>query len=549
VKGSDEQRFARLLDAVMAVGSDLTLPVVLRRIVESARSLVEARYAALGVVDASGRGLEQFVHVGVDPGTVEAIGHLPEGRGILGLIITHPRPLRLPDLTQHPDSYGFPPHHPPMRSFLGVPVRIRDRVYGNLYLTDKQGGQEFTQEDEDLAVALAAAAGTAIDNARLFEETRQRGSWLEAVREITDTLLAGGEQPQLLQLVARRARELVDGDLATIATRDQDPDWLVVQVAEGSHADRLLGVRFPVRDSITGSVMETGRTEVLEDASQDPRAYQPVVKAGEIGPAILVPLLLRGAAFGSLHVGRQVAAGPFTAEEVHLVEALADQVTVALEYGRAQAELQRMAVLGDRERIARDLHDTVIQRLFATGLNLQGVAQRYREHADLEARLQQAVRSLDQTIEEIRSQIFALETPRPEGLRELLLTMVTQGGDSLGFVPDVRFEGQEKRVPERLWPHLLATLREALANVARHARAGSVQVLVEVDSGLLLEVTDDGVGGAALSSGGHGLRNLAQRAAALGGNFSLSSAPGQGTRLRWEVPLSAEQPAHGETPE
>jgi signal transduction histidine kinase len=361
----------QLLDAVLSVSADLDLAAVLRRIVAAAVELVDARFGALGVLDETKTELAQFITVGLDDETYRAIGDLPHGRGILGLLILDPKPLRLPDLREHPDSYGFPPHHPPMQSFLGVPVRVRNEVFGNLYLTDKSTAEVFSDVDEELVVALAGAAGVAIENARLH------------------------------------------------------------------------------------------------------------------------------------------------------------------------ARLSEVALLEDRERIARDLHDTVIQRLFATGLSLQGAA-RLAARPEVAQRIQGAVDDLDDTVKHIRTVIFGLETARISdgGPRHQVLALAREAAGSLGFQPQVAFDGPVDTIVDGpTAAELLATLREALSNVARHAGAGRVDIEVEVDGDVVLRVRDDGRGMADQTGGqGYGLRNMAERAVRLGGHFAVVPAEGGGTVVEWRVP-------------
>ena len=365
----------QLLDAVLTIGSDLDLETVLHQIISSAVSLVDARYGALGVLDESRTRLAQFITVGLDNETYRAIGHLPEGHGILGLLIVEPKPIRLPDLAEHPESYGFPPNHPPMKSFLGVPIRVRDQVFGNLYLTDKTTAEVFTDVDEELVVALAAAAGVAIENARLHGLVRE------------------------------------------------------------------------------------------------------------------------------------------------------------------------MTLLEDRERIARDLHDTVIQRLFATGLRLQGAA-RLAQRPEVAQRINEAVDELDLTVRHIRTAIFGLEASRRSasgGLRARVLSLVSEAAGPLGFEPQVLFAGTVDAVPESVATELLAVLREALTNVARHAAARRVEVEVVCDGEVLLRVADDGRGLPEETRGaGRGLGNMEARAADLGGGMVAKSDPGAGTTIEWRVPISSE---------
>jgi signal transduction histidine kinase len=365
------RQLRRLLDAVMLVASELDLPVVLRRIVEAARELAGARYAALGVLDPSRTYLAEFITVGIDDEARGRIGELPKGHGLLGVLITDPKPIRVPDLRDHPESYGFPPEHPPMTSFLGVPLYVRGEVFGNLYLTDKEGGEGFSDIDEELVSSLAAAAAIAIDNARMHERT------------------------------------------------------------------------------------------------------------------------------------------------------------------------QELSLLADRERIGRDLHDSVVQRLFATGLAMHGTA-RLVDRPEVVERLQRHIEDIDDTIRQIRSAIFELDMARVTGfsLRRDILELMASSARVLGFDPLVRLDGPiDAAVSEKLGGQLLAVLREALSNVARHARANRVDVTVAADAQLLLEVIDDGVGRPPDVSGGNGIRNIVQRARDLGGHADVGPGPDGGTAVRWIVPL------------
>lgn len=363
----------QLLDAVVTVGSDLDLPAMLRRIVESAVELVDASYGALGVLDDTRTRLAQFITVGIDEDTHRAIGSLPEGHGILGLLIVDAKPLRLPDLTEHPDSFGFPPNHPPMRSFLGVPIRVRDEVFGNLYLTDKSSAEVFSDVDEELVVGLAAAAGVAIENARLH------------------------------------------------------------------------------------------------------------------------------------------------------------------------TKVQELALVEEHERIARDLHDTVIQRLFATGMSLQGSVRLVRSDPSAAVgRIEGAIDDLDRTVKQIRTAIFGLEQARSvdEGLRSRILALGREAAGPLGFEPRILLDGPlDTGVDDRIATEFLATLREGLSNVARHARASRVDVEVIVGGDVCLRLVDDGIGLPVDDTPtGHGLRNMAARAAKLGGSLELRAGHPTGTVLEWRAP-------------
>ncbi len=528
----------RLLDAVAALASDLSLPAVLQRIVETARVLVDARYGALGVIGEADV-LVEFVHSGIDSDTVDAIGHLPEGRGILGLIVQHPEPLRLTSISEHPDSYGFPPNHPPMNTFLGVPIRVRGTVFGNLYLTEKRGGGEFTQEDEDMTVALAAAAGAAIHNARLYEEAQRREFLLEAVRDVSAELLGGQPGDRVLQAVADRARRLAGADVATIVLPDASSTRLVIEVVAGVGAEVLAGIAFPRDASLSGEVMRTGRSLVLDDASAEKIAHQPVIRAADLGPCVVVPLLRDAQPAGTLLVGNRKGNRRFTETDLRLVETFAAQASLALESARTQRELHRLALVEDQERIARDLHDTVIQQLFATGMSLQAAARSVNDQS-LGDRIQVAVDDLDRTIRDIRSTIFSLQARVTHGLRDRILGVVADVSPALGFDPHVRFTGPvDAVVDDEVAGHLLSTLREALANVARHASASRADVEVVTDEGtrhVTLTVVDNGVGIADDRTRHSGLRNIAERAAGLGGQVVIERRTEGGTRLEWRVP-------------
>jgi signal transduction histidine kinase len=531
------RRMRMLLEAVITVGSDLSLPVLLRQIVEFACGLVDARYGALGVLAPSGDELSQFVYHGIDEATAERIGPLPTGHGLLGLLIKDPRPLRLRTLADHGSSSGFPAHHPPMSSFLGVPVRVGGEVFGNLYLTEKQGRDEFTPQDEELIVALAAAAGVAVQNARLLDETRQRQHWLEATGEISTALLNGGRRDDLLRLVVQWARELVDADQATISVPGGTAGELAIEAAEGLHADTLLGARFRATPSLSGEAIATRSVIMVDDLRADERTAQPLASTGGIGPAIFVPLVGSDVVHGTLQVGNGVARRRFAAPDREILEAFARQAVIALEFARAQQELGRLAVLEDRDRIGRDLHDLVIQRLFATGMSLQSTL-RLTDPEQVAGRVSQAVDALDATIRDIRSTIFALTTATEpdKGLRARITTVVGEAASSLGFEPSLRLYGAiDARVPAGTAEHLIAALREALSNCARHAHATRVDVVVDAQEALELQVADDGVGFE--SARRSGLGNLQQRAEELGGALTVDTAEGKGTRLLWRVPL------------
>lgn len=521
-------RVHALLDAVVSVGSDLDLETVLRRIVETATNLVDASYGALGVVGQDNT-LLQFIPVGLSEEEIAAIEHWPHGLGLLGLLIKDARPLRMTRISDHPESYGFPPGHPPMGSFLGVPVRVRDEVFGNLYLTEKRGGGEFDQEDEAIVIALATAAGVAVENARLYEETRRREIWLQASSEITTSLLSGADPHDVLRMMAGSALKMSGADMVLVFLPEPDAGDLTVRIAEGSGAEELLGRSFPLTGTVVGEVFSSGEPRTASDFDQ--KGFE---------PGLVVPLGAAQAVRGVLALAKRAGRMPFTAADLRTIEAFSGQAAVALELAEARRDAERLGLLEDRDRIAKDLHDVVIQRLFAVAMTLMSTV-RLVERPEASGRLQYAVDELDGTIRQIRSTIFALQGPREPGspsLRAQIVDLVEGARGHLGFMPGLRMEGQiDNQVSTPTAEHLLAVLREALSNLVRHAKASTAEVVVAANDGkLVLVVRDNGVG---LGSGGRrsGLLNLEERAVQLGGALEMASPSEGGTVLNWTVPL------------
>ena len=538
---SAQSRVSGLLAANQTIIGDLDLPTVLRRIIEAAVKLVRARYGALGVLAPAGNGLEQFVHVGIDDETAAAIGPLPSGKGLLGALIDDPRPIRLREMTDDIRSSGFPPHHPPMSSFLGVPIRVRDVVFGNLYLTEAEAG-EFTVEDEELVTALAATAGVAIENARLYEEAQRRQRWLQASAEITQQLLATeGEEP--LELIAERTLEIADADLVTVVLPTADGTKLMVEVAAGELADDLIGFTYPVEQTLVGRSFATGRPVLVSDAVSDPNVYLHLREVVAVGAVMIVPLIGARGNRGALAVGRKQGRHVFDEADLDMAQTFADHAAVALELTDARKDQQRMVLLEDRDRIARDLHDHVIQRLFAAGLTVQGIAAGMKddERGD---RLRAVVDSTDEIIRQIRTTIFQLRGelgPRTGTIRTAVLDAAAEASATLGFEPHVTFSGPvDSMVPAALRDDVIAVVRETLSNAARHAQASTVSVaLLARDNELTISVVDDGVG-MGETSRRSGLANLRSRAERLGGSFSIESnttPQHRGTRVRWMIPL------------
>jgi signal transduction histidine kinase len=546
---ADRDQMHVLLDAVVAVGAGLDLEPTLKRIVETAIGLVDATYGALGVIGEDRR-LAEFIPVGLDDDQISRIHHWPEGRGLLGLLIDDPRPLRLAEISAHPQSSGFPEGHPPMGSFLGVPVRVRDEVFGNLYLTDKRGAGEFTEDDEAVLVALGAAAGVAIENARLYEAARRQQLWIQASAEVTTRLLSASDPGAVLPDITRQALELSGADLAMLALPDDEGQRLTIAHAEGEGADGVCGLVLRADRSLSGQVLATGEAVTTVDFAADQRASQAVRGAmSQIGPAVVFPLGAPGNVRGVLTIGRRHGAPPFAPAQAHVVASFAAQAGVALELAASRAEAERLSLYEDRDRIARDLHDLVIQRLYATGMSLEGTMPMV-SRPEVASRISHAVDAMDETIKDIRATIFALQardTAGPPDLRGLVVSLVEEMTPMLGFAPSLRLGGglgapSGAGLSGEVADQALAALREALSNVARHASATAVDVTVDVDPGgiLTVQVTDNGTG---IPQGGSrsGLRNLASRAERLGGELRLAVADGDaatpGTKLEWRVPV------------
>lgn len=527
-----------LLGAVLAVSSGLELDETLRQIVRAAVGLVDARYGALGVLGADGM-LTEFVHVGIDDATRARIGPLPTGHGVLGVVLEDTEPLRLAELSEHPASVGFPANHPPMSTFLGASIRARGEVFGRLYLTEKNSGAGFTEDDEVVLRALAGAAGIAVDNARLFEEVRRRQRWLEASGEITTELLGASEPTEALRLIASRALELTGADYTFIAVPHDrelaasEITELRVAVCAGMDPDRVVGRTIPIAGSTLGAVF----------ADQVPRN---VAGLGvdfadgldtEFGPALALPLGTGESISGVLLTVRTAGSAGFDDLRFQVGSSFADQATLALQRAESQSALRELEVLADRERIARDLHDHVIQRLFAIGLGMQGTHRRASSPVVAD-RLGEHIDQLQEVIHDIRTAIFDLQadpagTPR---LRTRLRDVIAELTDDTSLRTTVRMSGPVSVVSGELAEHVEAVLREAVSNVVRHAHADELVVTISVEDDVVVDVSDNGVG-VPDTVARSGLLNLRQRATESGGAFVVQAREGGGTRLVWTAPL------------
>jgi signal transduction histidine kinase len=531
VEGRD--RLDGLVEAMLVVTSGLELDATLRTIVHTAIELVEARYGALGV-RGHGHELVEFIYEGIDEPTRDLIGHLPEGRGVLGVLIDDPKPIRLDNIHDHAASVGFPPNHPPMRTFLGVPVRIRDEVFGNLYLTDKKTGQPFTEDDEVLVLALAAAAGIAIDNARLYEQAQARQAWIEATRDIATELLSGTDPATVFRLIADEGLKLsgAEATLVAVPADNEMPSSEVTElvVAETAGAVSAAGVEamIPVSGTQIGKVFGERTPQRLDNLD--------VETIGVSGPALLLPLKTTDTVAGVLVAVGHVGGQPFSDEQLNTMAAFTDQAALAWQLATTQRRVRELDVLTDRDRIARDLHDHVIQRLFAVGLALQGTIPR-SARPEVRQRISACIDDLQEVIQEIRTAIFDLHGAASEmtRLRQRIDEAIAQFS-SPELRTTVQFVGPLSVVDAELADHTEAVVREAVSNAVRHANATELTVIVKVEDELLVQVVDDGQGIPADITGS-GLTNLRRRAEQLGGAFSIESPPTGGTVLTWSAPL------------
>jgi signal transduction histidine kinase len=532
---AERDRVDGLVEAMLTVTAGLDLDTTLRTIVHTAINLVDARYGALGV-RGQDHELTEFIYEGIDEATRDQIGHLPQGLGVLGVLIDEPAPIRLHDIHDHPASVGFPANHPPMHTFLGVPVRIRDEVFGNLYLTEKASGQPFNDDDQVLAQALAAAAGIAIDNARLYERARARESWMQATRDIATELLSGIDPARVFRLIADEALKLTGADMALIAVPADaeaamaDVGELVVVETAGAvgHPDEFDPI--PMSGNVIGQAFQH-RSPHREVCADDLGGI-----LDHAGPVMVLPLRATDAVAGVVITARTLGSSPFTDEQLDTMATFADQAALAWQLATTQRQMRELDILADRDRIARDLHDHVIQRLFAIGLGMQGTIARVRS-PEIQQRLSETVDDLQGVIQEIRTAIFDLHgnSAGPTRLRQRLDEAIAQFAGT-GLRTKSQFSGPLSVIEPGLADHAEAVVREAVSNAVRHGGATEVTVLVRVDDDLAIDVTDNG-SGIEDEVTRSGLDNLRRRAEESGGTFEVGRGTANGTVLRWSAPL------------
>ncbi|WP_166429894.1 GAF domain-containing protein [Nesterenkonia sphaerica] len=520
-----------LLSASQLVTGELDLEKLLRRIAESAVTLVDARYGALGVIDSEGR-LERFIHVGMPQDVVDRIGDLPRGRGILGAVIESSGPMRLNDLSADSRSVGFPEHHPPMRTFLGVPIKVGGQAYGHLYLTDRANGP-FTDDDEDLATALAATAATAITNARLYDQAR-RAQRISAALSNTTAGLLESVQSDAFTVLVENAAALTGADRAYLVTPIPDDTRLRIAAVRGEGEERLHGMTIPRTDSVVTRAID-GERGISAPGTDPP---PPLGAKDQRGSTLAVPLTVSGRTVGALGLTRGEESSRFVSGDLTMVSEFAVEAGIAVALAQARAGQQRLELMEDRARTARDLHDHVIQRLFSTGLGLQALASTIPSHAEI---LEEHIGAIDAAIADIRTAIFTLQTRGPsQGARQRILDVVTEHGSQFPTAPRVALSGPiDLIVTGQLIEDVIAAIRESLVNVSRHAEADDVEVAVAATSAdVTVTVSDDGVGLSAPPGRPSGTANLSERAAAYGGTFSLQTGPSGGTCARWYAPVS-----------
>ncbi len=539
-----EERLHGLLDAGISLSSELSLDAVLQKLVETAAGLTGARYAALGVIDRAGRELERFLTTGIEPEVRAEIGELPRGRGILGVLIRETKPLRLHSLGEDPRSVGFPPGHPPMHTFLGVPIVLRGAAYGNLYLCERGDGTDFTDEDEELVTLLAAQAAVAIENARLYEAATRWSRQLESLAEVGNALTGEVELSSLLELVAKRLRELIDARLVLVALANAEAG-LRVHTADGEHAEEAIGLVLDQNGSRTGRVFERRQSERTDSVIDDPEANQEIARRLAAVTGLYVPLVVRDRSIGVIVAFNKIGPDPrFGEDDQRLAEAFAARAAVAVDLSErvARDSLRRVfeAQELERRRIALELHDETGQALTSVLLGLRSV-----EEAKSEEELRQSVAELRElvvgTLQDVRR--LAVEL-RPSvlddfGLTPALERLVRGFSEQTGIEVDFESRLPDGRLPSEVETALYRIVQESLTNVVKHARAGRVSILLTRKNGSVTAVIEDDGRGfeTGARSEGLGLVGMRERIALLGGRMEIETTPGSGTALVVEVPL------------
>ncbi|MDX6398502.1 MAG: hypothetical protein QOJ43_1910 [Gaiellaceae bacterium] len=542
-EADQRDRLRVLVNAGIALSSELSLDALLQRIIETAAELTGARYAALGVIDKTGQALERFLTTGIDADAHAAIGELPHGRGILGVLIRDAQALRLHDIADDPRSVGFPPNHPPMRSFLGLPIVLRGVAYGNLYLTEKADGRDFDDEDEELAKLLAAQAAVSIENARLYESSTRWLRQLETLNEIGNALASEVDLEPLLNLVARRLRELVEAKLVLIALPEREA--LRVAAADGENAEDAAGMELALSGSKAGRVLERGRSERIDSVLEDPEIDHQATRRLGVHSALYVPLIVRGRPIGVVIAHNKQGPTPaFSEDDLRLAESLADRAAIAVDLSRQVSRDSVRRVVGaqelERARLARELHDETGQALTSILLGLKPLEQS-AESDEARAAVASVRDLVVSTLQDVRR--LAVEL-RPSALDDFGLVPAVERltetfREQSGLTVDLEAQlGKERLAPEAETT-LYRVIQEALTNIVKHADAGRVSILLQRKGGAVVAVVeDDGSGFDPSNTRGDalGLAGMQERVALVGGRLQVESAPGSGTTLVAEVP-------------
>lgn len=543
VSGS-EKRLRALVEAGVALTSELSLDALLQRLVEAAAELTGARYAALGVIGPTGTQLERFLTTGIDAATHAAIGDLPRGRGILGVLIRDAEPLRLHRISDDPRSVGFLPHHPPMNSFLGVPILLRGVAYGNLYLTEKAGGEDFTAEDQELVELLASQAAVAVENARLYEAATGWSKQLESLNEVGNALATETDLDRLLDLIARRLRELLDARLVTVLL-PAGPGELRFAAVAGEGGDALLRQRIERRGSKSGRVLERGRSERVDSVLDDPDVDHETTRLIEARTGLWVPLFARGRAIGVLAAHDKLGGDVrFTDGDVRLAETFATRAALAVDLSEriARDSLRRVVETQEleRRRLARELHDETGQALASILLGLKALEER-TDDAGARSSIEELRELVVATLQDVRR--LAVEL-RPSALDDFgLVPALERLSASFAEQSDISVDFQaalpDERLPDETETALYRIVQESLTNVVKHAQAQRVSILLTRTNGSVKAVVeDDGKGfDPEKTTGGFGLVGMRERLALLGGRLAIESAPGAGTTVAAEVPV------------
>jgi signal transduction histidine kinase len=542
---TDQDRLRAVLDAAIAVTSELSIEAVLQRIVEAAAELTGAKYAALGVIDQSGTGLENFVTTGLDEETIRRIGDLPRGRGILGVLIREAQPLRLGDIARDPRSVGFPPNHPPMKSFLGVPILLRGVAYGNLYLTEKAGGDEFTDEDEELVQLLAAQAAVAIENARLYESATRWGEQLQSLAEVGNALATEIELPRLLELVVTRLRALIDARIVFLAM-PRAGDETVIETVAGESAEQYVGIKLDPTRSKSARVLERRRSERVDALIDDPEADQQTARRLGARTGLFVPLIVRDRAIGVLVAQDKQQPDPrFTDEDLRIAEAFAERAAVAIDLSeRVARDALRRVVAGqelERQRLARELHDETGQALTSILLGLKGIEEG-KDEEDVRRSVLALRELVVSTLQDVRRLAVELRPKALDdfGLVPALERLAETFAEQTNVTVDVEAVLGEERLEAEVETALYRIVQEALTNVIKHANARTVSVvLTRQGDRVAVVIEDDGRGFDPEEARGErlGLLGMEERIALVDGRLLVESRPGQGTTVAVEVPL------------